>query len=380
MHILDSLNRGGAEMLALDVCRNARANNLDLIFVATGGGDLEAEFQSSGVDFVRLQRQAPFDVRLVAALRRLIRERGIEIIHCHQAVEALHAYAATAGLKTEMSIKHKHVLSFHLCTADRKNTFALKFLAPRMDANIAVSHDLLQCLARAGGFDVKANFHVVHNGVDARRLQRLQGEREGDASASGGLRRELGLGEDDVLFGMVGNFYPDARKDQMTVCRALPALFAQKANAHFVFIGARSSDAPHIYDDCVAYCCAHGIADRARFLGKREDIANVLRALDVFVFPSREEGLGIAAIEAMMMGLPLVVSDIAVLREVTADGKHALVFKTGDAEDLTRRLIEINSDASLRRQMGGATQEWATQQFGIESHINKLKELYEKLT
>ena len=49
LYLLDSLGRGGAEVLALDVCRNARASGLDLIFAAFGGGDLEADFKASGV-------------------------------------------------------------------------------------------------------------------------------------------------------------------------------------------------------------------------------------------------------------------------------------------------------------------------------------------
>jgi len=54
LHLLDSLNRGGTEVLELDVCRNARANGLDLIFAAMGGGDLEEEFRNSDVEFIRL--------------------------------------------------------------------------------------------------------------------------------------------------------------------------------------------------------------------------------------------------------------------------------------------------------------------------------------
>ena len=67
LYLLDSLNRGGTEILALDVCRNARAGGLDLIFVATGGGDLEADLRGSGVEFVRLERRLPLDPRVVAS-------------------------------------------------------------------------------------------------------------------------------------------------------------------------------------------------------------------------------------------------------------------------------------------------------------------------
>ncbi|HYX42273.1 MAG TPA: glycosyltransferase, partial [Pyrinomonadaceae bacterium] len=256
LHILDSLNRGGAEMLALDVCRNARANNLELICAATGGGALEAEFAASGVEFIRFQRRLPVDLKLAGQLRRLITKRGIQIVHTHQAVEALHAHIATRGLRT------RQVLSFHLCAADAKNRRALKFLTPRMAANIAVSRDLLDCLHAQAHLDTSRNFHVIYNGVDDKRLQPTGQD----------LRAELSLAQNDLLLGMVGNFYADGRKDQLTVCRALPQLFAVVPNAHFVFVGAHAHEAPEAFAECVRVCREQGIAERVHFLGQRADI------------------------------------------------------------------------------------------------------------
>ena len=65
LHFLDSLNRGGAETLVLDVCRNAERCGLNLTFVASGGGDLEKDFENSGVEYIRLQRRLPVDLNLV---------------------------------------------------------------------------------------------------------------------------------------------------------------------------------------------------------------------------------------------------------------------------------------------------------------------------
>ncbi|HVF50334.1 MAG TPA: hypothetical protein VNA19_09625, partial [Pyrinomonadaceae bacterium] len=72
LHLLDSLNRGGIEMLTLDVCRNAAANDLKLTFVATGGGELEDDFRSAGVEFQRLRRRLPLDLGLVRQLRAIV--------------------------------------------------------------------------------------------------------------------------------------------------------------------------------------------------------------------------------------------------------------------------------------------------------------------
>jgi glycosyltransferase involved in cell wall biosynthesis len=366
LHLLDSLGRGGAETLLLDVCRRARANGLDLTFAATGGGELEDDFRESGADFVRFSRSLPLDLRLVGQLRKLIKERGVEVVHCHQAVEALHAYLATRGTGV------KRVLSFHLCAADAKNRVALKYLAPRMDANVAVSRELLACLDREGGFETAKNFHVIYNGVDAARL-------DATASTGGDLRAELKLAGGDLLLGMVGNFYADARKDQLTVCRALPEVFARVPDAHFAFAGGQAEGASQIYVECVNFCRAEGIADRVHFLGKRSDVANVLRALDLFVFSSRKDSFGVAVVEAMLAGVPCVVSDIGALLEVTNDGEYAAVFRTGDANDLARRLVELAGDGARRAQLGDAARRWATSAFGIETHIANLLKLYKSL-
>jgi glycosyltransferase involved in cell wall biosynthesis len=360
LHILDSLNRGGTETLVLDVCRNARAQGLDLICVATSGGALEAEFQQAGMEFVRLQRRLPIDPRLVAQLRALIKERGVAVVHTHQAVEALHAHLATRGTRV------KQVMSFHLCTADAKNTRALKYLAPRMHANVAVSRDLLACLRTSAGFDTRRNFHVVYNGVDEHRLK----------PAGGDLRAELKLDPDALLVGMIGNFYADGRKDQLTVCRALPQLFAAAPSAHFVFVGAHAPAAAQAFDECVRVCQAQGIAERVHFTGARADIPNVLRALDLFVFSSRADSFGVAVVEAMMAGVPAIVSDIGALREVTDDGCYARLFRAGDADDLARRLLELAGDRAGRAELGARGRQWAGAQFGIAAHIARLRELY----
>ncbi len=384
MHLLDSLGRGGAETLALDVCRHARAHGLELTFVATGGGALEADFRDSGAHFIRLHRWLPLDPRIVATLRRIIREREIQVVHCHQAVEALHVYLATRGASSSGGKKGRtsdgersgrdgrvrRVLSWHLCAADAKNRVALKFLAPRMDANVAVSRELLSCLEHEGGFRTGDNFRVVYNGVDAARLR----------ATAHSLRDELKLNDGDLLLGMVGNFYADARKDQLTVCRALPAVFQRAPRARFVFAGGHADGAAEMYRACVSYCRAEGIFDRVHFLGARPDIADVLAALDVFVFSSRKDSFGVAVVEAMLKGVPCVVSDIGALLEVSGGGEQAGVFRTGDAEDLSRCLIALLEDAPRRVRLATEAQQWASTQFGIEAHLARLRELYDELT
>lgn len=348
--------------MELDLCRNAAANGLDLTFVATGGGDLEQEFRNSGVDFIRLNRSLPVDLSLVSKLRRIIKERHINVAHSHQPVEALHLYLATRGSDV------KRVLTLHGVYAGTKNDLALKFVLPRMDARVVLGKDLAAWLAKEQGIDANLSFVRINNGVDPARL----------VSTRRTLRTELGLAEDATLLGMIANFYADRRKDQLTVCKALPKLLARDPAAHFVFVGS-SASAQHLFDECVSFCRQQGISDRVHFLGKRADIPDVLSSLDLFLLSSRWEGSPIAVMEAMMMGVSTVLSDIGPLKEVSSDGRYAVLFRSGDADDLASKLIQLVSDPESRKRLAAAARQWAMNEFSIESHIANLSRLYNSL-
>lgn len=363
LHILDSLNRGGAETMALDVGRNAKANGLDLTFVATGGGDLEEEFRHSGVDFIRLHRRRSLDFGLVAQIRQIIIERNIQVVHSHQPVEALHLYFATRGLTT------KRVLTLHGVYPGAKNELALRFVLPRTHGRVVISGDLLGWMGKKRGLATDHNFFVISNGVDVKRLR----------SSGRGLRDELGLAAESVLIGMIANFSPVAQKDQMTVCKALPRLFAAAPRAHFLFVGGRSETAPHLFDDCLEYCRQKQIDERVHFLGKRSDVADVLNSLDVFVLSSRREGSPISVIEAMMMGLPSVLSDIGALRELSNNARYAILFRSGDGEDLAEKLIALVDNSEYRVSLGRQAQQWASEKFSIATHIANLNRFYDSL-
>lgn len=363
LYLLDSLNRGGAEALVLDVCRNARANDLDLTLAATGGGALEEDFKTSGVEFVRLERRLPIDFRVVGQLRKIVKKRQIRIVHAHQAVEAIHAYLACRGLKTKI------VLTHHGYIADTKNLLTLKFLIPRVSTNVVVSRALVAWYETEKKLKFPVRPAIIYNGVDEKRLR-------GDA---GKLKRELNLADDDLLIGMIANFYRDPRKDQMTVCRALPEVFSKTKNAHCVFVGGVEAGAEAKFQACISFCETNGIADRVHFLGARGDVPDVLAALDLFVFSSLQEGLPIAAVEAMLAKVPLIVSDIEPLLEASAGGRYAEVFQTQNASRLAEKMLKLLTNVNLREDLANRAFDYAQENFSIEAHLRELKKLYRSI-
>ncbi len=362
LYFLDSLNQGGTETLALDVFRNAARCGLDLLVGAAGGGALEKEFLKTNREFIPLRRKLPIDLKLVLTLRKIIKERNIQIVHGHQAVDGLHLYLATINLPV------KRVLTHHGFIPDAKNRRAFEFLIPRMDANIAVSRGLQNWLAETDKLDT-SNFRVLYNGVDAKRV----------VPTGKSLRAELNLKDTDLLFGMIGNFYLDPRKDQMTICRALPRVFAEIKNSYCIFVGRTEMGAEHKRAECVEFCQSNNIADRVHFLGERNDVPDVLDALDFFVFSSLQEGLPIAAAEAMLARVPLIASDIEPFLEASDNGKYAEIFPVGNHEILSGKILECLKNKIFREDLANRAFEFAQENFSIEAHLKKLKNLYESL-
>ena len=363
LHLLDSLNHGGTETLALDVCRNAKNHDFELTFVATGGGNLAADFKRDAPRFIQLQRRLPIDPNVIWQLHRVIKKDEIQIVHAHQAVEGLHAYFAALGTKAKV------VLSFHGGQLDAKNRRALRFLIPRTAKNVFVSRALQQWYAEEHNLETEKNAVVIHNGVDAKRL----------APSGKNLRAELQIPPDALVFGMIGNFYVAPRKDQITLVKALPAVFNKVENAYCLFAGSIEDGAETKFAECVKFTRAEGIFDRVRFLGLRSDVPDILAALDVFVLSTLHEGLPIAVLEAMLARVSCVLSNIAPNLEVSAGGKFAEIFETQNAKMLGEKLLRLASDEKARATLATKTKVFADANYSIGAHLENLKQLYGEL-
>jgi L-malate glycosyltransferase len=364
LQYLDSLSRGGAEMQALDVCRNGASVGLEITAVAAGGGALEDEFADAGVEFIRLQRKFPVDIYLASQLRKLIRERNIQIVHGYQAVDGVHLYLASRGVKGV-----KRVLSFQGFIQDKRNRVASRFLIPRMDANVSVSHGLSKWLKEVDKLDTSRKFIVIYNGADPERLR----------PTGKSIKSELNLPADTLLVGMIANFYRDPRKDQFTLCKALPPVFEKVPNAHCILAGGVEDGAEGKMADCLNFCIEHNLTDRVHFIGARRDVPDILAELDVFVFSSLHEGLPVAVSEAMLAGVPMIVSEIDPLMEAAGDGKYAETFPVKDAETLSRKLTDLLLDRSKRQNLSKRALAYAKDNFSIDAHLRELRKLYDSL-
>jgi len=176
---------------------------------------------------------------------------------------------------------------------------------------------------------------------------------------------------------MVGNFVPG--HDQATVCRFLSLLNEQNLNFNFLFIGAKDKNSPQFYDKCVDFCNKHGLNEKVVFTGSRSDVPELLSCLDLFIYSSNYDGFGIAVIEAIASGIPVFVNDLDVMKEITDNGKRAILFRTKDESDLMYKFMQFFEDQEILNYRAKENAAWAKRKFGIQLYIEKLHQVYRKV-
>lgn len=179
-------------------------------------------------------------------------------------------------------------------------------------------------------------FHIDGIGFDAETYSRKQIDREKK-------RRELGLGKDDICVLSVGELQP--RKNHEPMIRAIGKLTDKRVKYLICGWG-------ELKEHLLMVASEVGITDNFQLLGHRYDISEILQAADIFAHPSRREGLGIAVLEAMATGLPLVTSDVQGLKDFVYDGKGGFCNAPNDIDGYKKSLEKLISSESLRKSMG----------------------------
>jgi len=183
-------------------------------------------------------------------------------------------------------------------------------------------------------------------------------------------RAELGIPEDAFLLVSVGEL--NTNKNHGAVIRAMVSVCQSDPKAHYCLVGIGALDESHR-----ALAAELGIEQNIHFLGFREDIPEIYAASDAFAFPSIREGLGVAAIEAMAAGLPLVVADNRGTRDYATGGDNAFVCAHDDVSAFAEAISALVRSEELCRKMGEKNALLA-RRFDISSVNAIMKDIYSR--
>ena len=193
---------------------------------------------------------------------------------------------------------------------------------------------------------------VVHNGIELRRFHGVD-------------RADLGLPEDAVAVGFVGRFV--AWKGVLTLADAWKRVALSVPRAHLVLVG-EGEEEPEMRRRL------EGV-ERVHWIGFRQDVPEVMAALDLLVYPSVMEGFGLAAVEAMASSLPVLVARAGSLPEVVGDDGAGLFVPPHDASALAEGIATLVGDPERREVMGRRGRSRASAMFGLERMVDRYEEI-----
>lgn len=222
---------------------------------------------------------------------------------------------------------------------------------------VAVSHAVQEELLAGGVPPDKVS--LIHDAVDMQAFESLPDRKV--------ARSSLGSGPDEIVLLVVASL--TRRKGLDVLLQAL----AQARHRHLVLWiagdgperGSLEAQAEHL-----------GLSERVRFLGRREDVPDLLAACEIFVLPSRREGLGVAALEAMAARKPVVASRVGGLAEAVVEETTGLLVPPEDPGALARAVDRLAADPQLRIRMGEAGHARVSEGFLASQMVEAYDELY----
>ena len=359
----DSPFVGGAEHALLMLAGSLdRARWRPTLLVGSSGGaaELAPLAREAGLPARRVA-EAPLGlagaIRVPELARMLRRERPV-VFHAHLSWPLAAKFPLAAAVLARVPVIVATVQLVPEFEPGRSSLMQLRALAAGVDRCIAVSHDVARHLVERFRWPAH-KVAVVHNAV---RLERF------GAQANGALRAELraAAGEPLVL--------TCARLDAQKGHRVLLDAAAQLPGVRFALAGDGPERAAlELHAERV------GVRDRVAFLGRRDDVPELLAACDVFALPSLYEGSSLAVLEAMAAGRAVVSSRIGGTDELIGDGHSGLLVPPGDPAALAQALRRVIADDALRARLGARARERARREFDAEAATRAVTRIYEEV-
>ncbi len=308
-----------------------------------------------------LFRNPPSSLALASKIAEVAEENDIEIWHAHYAIpNAVCALLARDMLPEEKRFKlvtTLHGTDITLVGTDPGFFAITKYAMERSDAVTAVSDWLVAETQRE--FKLKTPVRRIYNFLDEDKFPPEAPER-------------CTLADDNEKIIMhVSNFRPVKRVTD--VVRVFKKVL-EKVNAILVMVG----DGPERMS-AVGVAKQLGISDRIKYLGNHENVECILPCADLLFQPSEHESFGLAALEAMSCGVPVLCTNSGGVDEVVEDGVTGYLTEVGDTETMAQRAVEILTDDGLAKRLGGRGLEIALERFSKDRIIAQYEELYTDL-
>ena len=306
----------------------------------------------------------PGNVKAYKMLRKIIEKEQFDLIYCHTPVGAMLARLAGVSARKKGTKVIYMAHGFHFYSGAPLLNWMLyypveKFLSRFTDGLITINQEDYR---RAQKFHAGKTILIPGVGIDLDKFQKKEPTRQE-------IRNKLGIPDGKIILMSVGEL--TKRKNHMVVIDALARL--KEYDILYVICG----DGP-LKAQLRAKAEELGVRDRVKLLGFRKDIAELHKAADIFVFPSLQEGLPVAVMEAMASGLPIVASKIRGNEDLISNNQGGYLVNPTDSEQVAKAIEKMIQNTKKREKMEERNLEIITK-YGQETVLQKMDEFFDEI-
>lgn len=353
LQVVTYMGRGGLETMLMNYYRHMDRQKVQFDFLVhrQERADFDDEIEALGGKIYRLPRLVPWSKSYLSALNRFFDEHPeYKVVHVHQDCLSSVILKVAAQHNVPVRVAHSHSAS-----QDKNLKYPIKLWYKRSIPRYAT--DLFACGRNAGDWMFGgAPYRTLNNAIDVAAYRC-------DAAKRAAVRHRLGFA-DELVIGHVGRF--NLPKNHPFLLEIFSALLKKEPNAILLLVGG-GDDMPKIQ----AKARELGITGHVRFLGVRSDVADLMQAMDVFVFPSLYEGLPVTMVEAQTSGLPCMISDKVPEECIITEGLVDVMPLSASADAWADKILEKRAIPRTDH-----SEEVAAHGFDIEAEALKLQEFY----
>lgn len=348
LHVLETLaGHGGTPRKLLYLARHIDRQQIRLVFAHFRPSPLAHEFIESGCQVYAIHTESP--LALTWKIHEIARECGASVICTHFTRSLIAGFVAAKWC--QIPIIHNEHSSAHY--RQGLGRALARLVLPWVDLILCNSEHTRQSIQKSFS-GTKDKLITIHNPVEERIAGRSAEE----------VRAELGVAENDILIVHVGRMIPE--RDQITILEGVFELRKSFPSVQLVMIGEGPKRA-----DLELSVRTMGLVDSVRFIGNSNQIGDYLEAADIYVNSTRDEGFGIAVVEAMLSKIPVVLSDCGAHPELIVSGKSGLLYEAGNSHALAVQLGHLVGDPDLRQRMGVDGRKHALQRFSPTGYATR---------
>lgn len=355
VHLVRTLDMGGLERVVIDLARFHNRELFEVEVVCLGGeGELAAECRSHGIPVTALQLSNAGHFKRFSKLAKALRGLKPDVLHTHNSGPHVNGVVARMLTRIPVLVHTKHGRNY----VNRKWAVFQNRIASRLSSCVVpVSADAAE-VARTIEKVPERLIKVIRNGIvlDDYRCEETPHRRR------------------ETMLRAIHVARLNPVKDQQNLLRAVRKVVDEVPEFTLEIAGDGQERAR-----LEELSASLNLQKHVRFLGMRDDVADLLNAADMFVLSSLSEGISLTLLEAMAAGLPVVATDVGGNREVVVDGETGLLVPKQDSDRLAHAILSLVRDPGRADQMGRAGRQRVEQTFDVRVVVETYENFYREL-